>query len=238
MASAGRYPVAVRPAAAALVVALAGCGVVTAVKKAVGSVQHNRAVISSFTSNLKSGPASFAATYSTSGGSPATIVYAARPPSDVAFRERSTGASANSLDLIVNSSGEYTCYPPAAARAGHWACQRLGTASAATRNAIFGLYTPAHWAEYLRVFSLAAGLAGDKVTTSNLTLNGFRMSCIDFRAPGVPGTSRICTAAQGILGYVRVASSATSFELRSYTTSPPGSLFRLPAGAKVTRVRR
>jgi hypothetical protein len=38
------------------------------------------------------------------------------------------------------------------------------------------------------------------------------------------------------LGYVRVASNSTSFELKSYSTSPPASLFALPAGAKVTTV--
>jgi hypothetical protein len=86
---------------------------------------------------------------------------------------------------------------------------------------------------FLKDFSLVAGLAGDKVTTSTMTVNGFAMSCVDFVAPGVAGTSTICTTAQNILGYVKVASSATSFEIKSYSASPPGSLFQLPAGAKI-----
>jgi hypothetical protein len=52
-------------------------------------------------------------------------------------------------------------------------------------------------------------------------------------AAGVPGTSRICSTAQGILGYVKVATDPTSFEIKAYSASPPASLFELPSGAKV-----
>ena len=60
------------------------------------------------------------------------------------------------------------------------------------------------------------------------------MSCLDLHAPGVKGTSTICTTKQGILGYVNVVSSSTTFELKRYTTTPASSLFVLPPGAKVT----
>jgi hypothetical protein len=50
----------------------------------------------------------------------------------------------------------------------------------------------------------------------------------------VPGTSTICTTAQGILGYVKVASDSTSFEITAFSSSPPASLFELPPGATVT----
>ena len=62
------------------------------------------------------------------------------------------------------------------------------------------------------------------------------MKCVDFVATGEPGTSTICTTPQGVLGYVRVATDSTTFEIKSYSTSPPASLFRLPAGAKVTTI--
>jgi hypothetical protein len=84
---------------------------------------------------------------------------------------------------------------------------------------------------------LAAGFAGDKVFSSDKTVNGFAMHCVDFVASGVPGTSTICTTAQGILGYVKVASEPTSFEITSYSTAPSASLFQLPRGAKITNVR-
>ena len=54
-------------------------------------------------------------------------------------------------------------------------------------------------------------------------MNGFSMSCVDFVAPGVPGTSTICTTSQGILGYVKVAGESTSFEIKSYSSTPSGS---------------
>jgi hypothetical protein len=65
-------------------------------------------------------------------------------------------------------------------------------------------------------------------------VNGFAMQCVDFQASGVPGTSTICTTAQGILGYVKVAADATSFEIKSYSSSPPSSLFEPPPGATIT----
>jgi hypothetical protein len=86
----------------------------------------------------------------------------------------------------------------------------------------------------LKDFSLAAGLAGDRVTSSNMTVNGFSMQCVGFQASGVVGTSTICSTAQGILGYVKVAADPTSFELKSYSSSPPSSLFEPPPGATIT----
>ena len=66
-----------------------------------------------------------------------------------------------------------------------------------------------------------------------MTLNGFSMQCVDLRATGVAGTSKICTTAQHLLGYVQVASVSTSFEIKSYSSSPAASLFGLPPGAKI-----
>jgi hypothetical protein len=67
-------------------------------------------------------------------------------------------------------------------------------------------------------------------------VNGFPVQCVDFVAPGIAGTSTICTTAQGILGYVKVAGDATSFEIKSYSSSPATSLFEPPAGATITAV--
>jgi hypothetical protein len=60
------------------------------------------------------------------------------------------------------------------------------------------------------------------------------MNCIDLVARGVTGSSTICSTAQGILGYVKVASNSTSFQITSYSSSPAASLFQLPPGATVT----
>jgi hypothetical protein len=219
----------------------AGCGIVKAVKKVASTVHGNKSTIDAFTTKMSNTPTSFEATYKTTGGSPATIVYAVQPPKALAFKDTPSGKgnSSNDVDVVVNSSGEYFCSPPTTAGApasSPWTCQKLQKTDAATENEILGFYTPAHWVTFLRDFSLAAGLAGDKVTTSSKTVNGFSMSCVDFVAPGVAGTSTICTTTEGILGYVKVAQVSTSFEITNYSSSPSSSLFQLPPGAKVTTI--
>ena len=219
--------------AAALIAALAGCGVVQKINDVRHAVDSNRAAIKAFTQGLKSGEATpFSATYVTTGGSPTTITYAVQPPTDVAFKETAQGSAAANLDLVSNSSGEFSC--TSASAASGWSCQKLGKAQAVAQNQIVNFYTPSHWVAFLQAFSIAAGFAGDKVTNSSMTVNGISMHCVDFNAKGVKGTSTICSTAQNILGYVKVAGDATSFELKSYSSSPAASLFQLPAGAKIT----
>jgi hypothetical protein len=228
---------------------LSGCAAISKVKSVAHNVENNKKTMDSFTSNIKSGEAKpFEATYVTTGSTPTTVVYAVQPPKGLSFTNTptstasagSTGDSnAPSLDIIVNSTGEYSCTPPdtsGSAGKGTWSCQMLAPVAAEEQNAIFDFYTPAHWVKFLQGFSLAAGFAGDKVTSSTMTVNGFAMSCVDFATPGQAGESTICTTAQGILGYVKVAGDSTSFEIKSYTDSPPSSLFALPPGATVTQV--
>jgi hypothetical protein len=220
---------------ALLVTALvaSGCGAVNAAKKAVHDIEGNKATIDAFTGKVKAGEASpFEATYVTTGSAPATIVYAARPPKGLAFTE-TPAAGAGAVDIVVNPSGEFSCSPPEAGSS-TWTCQKLDAADASAEQQIFDFYTPAHWVAFLRDFSLAAGLAGDKVTSSTMTVNGFAMQCVDLQAVGVPGTSTICSTDKGILGYVKVATDATSFEIKSYSASPASSLFETPAGATIT----
>jgi hypothetical protein len=253
-AIAGRgRPVAVAAVAVALTgFGLTGCSIVHAIHKVVHTVEGNKATIDQFSSAMKSGEATpFEATYVTTGSSPATIIYAVQPPKALAFKNIPSGhggslGTSDSVDIVVNSSGEYLCTPPSGSGSGSgfgsgsgsgWSCRKLPAARAADQNKILDFYTPAHWVTFLRDFALAAGFAGDKVSSSDKTVNGFAMHCVDLVAPGVPGTSTICTTAQGILGYVKVASESTSFQIKSYSTSPSASLFRLPAGAKITNVQ-
>jgi hypothetical protein len=217
------------------VFALTGCATIAKVKGAVDAIRSNKATVDAFTSKLQSGAArAFEATYITTGSAPATIIYAVQPPTGVAFTELPSGGSGDTtpVHLVVNTSGEFACAHPSPS--GAWSCQRLAATSAATENEIFDLYTPAHWVSFLRGLSLAAGLAGDTVTSSTMTVNGFAMSCVDFKGAGLPGTSTICTTAQGILGYVKLASDSTSFEIQSFSASPPLNVFELPPGATVT----
>jgi hypothetical protein len=211
-----------------------GCSVISKVRQDVHNVEGNKATVDSFTQNLQSGQSvPFEATYTTTGSAPATVVYAVDPSGGgLAFHETQTGANASNLQVIVNSSGEYVCNQSGAG--GAWSCQKLGKSDAASENKIFDFYTPAHWVGFLKGVSLVAGLAGDKVTSSTMSLNGFDMNCVDLVAHGVPGTSTICSTSQGILGYVKVASDSTSFQITNYSSSPSASLFQLPPGATVT----
>jgi len=224
--------------ASALMVGVFGfsaCSVISKVKTAVHDIKGNKATIDAFNTKLQSGAATtFEATYVTTGSSPATIVYGVQPPKGVAFNLTPTGGTGDTtpVHLVVNSSGEYACSQSSSGA--QWTCQKLGTADAKTQNEIFDFYTPTHWIGFLRDFSLAAGFAGDKVTSSTMTVNGFSMNCVDFVAAGTPGKSTICSTQQGILGYVKVATDSTSFEITKFSTSPPASLFELPPGAKVT----
>jgi hypothetical protein len=208
------------------------------VGQAVHTIEGNRATINAFESNVKAEEsATFEATYTTTGSAPATVVYAVKPGTGVAFHDTpSVGnpSGTGNLDVIVNPSGAYSCNTTAGTST--WSCDKLGEAGAQAQSEIDGFYTPSHWVTFLNDFAIGAGLAGDAVTRSTMTVNGYRMQCVDLHAPGVPGTSTICTTSQGILGYVKVASSSTSFEITGYSSSPADSLFQLPPGAKVTTV--
>jgi len=220
---------------------LGGCSVIRAIHKVIKNVEGNKATMDAFTSKIQSGPTTFEAEYVTTGSSPATIWYAVEKPNGLWFKLTQTGANAanGNLDIIVNPTGEYICTPPSAGSSANWKCTKLPKASAADYNNILDFYTPTHWVDFLKGLALVAGFAGDKVTNSSLTVNGFPMSCVDLTPPGI-GTSTICTTAQNILGYVKVAAGTgndpdnTRFEIKYYTTSPAASLFQLPPGATVT----
>jgi len=169
-----------------------------------------------------------------SGSAPSTIVYAAQPPNRLAFSDTPSGPGNDdgNVDIVANSSGEYICTPRPHSR---WLCRKQGKISAAVENKIFAFYTPAHWIDFLRGFSLAAGFAGEKITTSSKTVNGFSLQCVGFRATGSGPRSSICSTAQGILGYVKIAGDSTSFRIKSYSASPPAALFRLPPRARVRK---
>jgi hypothetical protein len=240
-AGAGRRAAAI--VAVALILSglgLTGCGVVRAVRKVAHTVEGNKSTMDAFTKKIQAGEgATFEATYVTTGASPTTVVYAVEPPKGLLFKETPSGSGTNGntkLDFVVNPSGEYACTQPSSGSSAAWSCEKPPKASAADYNNILAFYTPAHWVKFLGGFALAAGFAGDKVSSSSMNLNGFAMSCVDLVATGVPGTSTICTTGQNILGYVKVAGNATSFEIKSYSASPSSSLFQLPQGATITTI--
>ena len=196
------------PAAIVLLAAsgFSACSEIAKVSNAVHDLRGNQEAVDTFASTLQSGTAApFEATYVTTGSAPATVVYAVQPPTGVAFDDTPSGGTGDTtpVHIVVNSSGEFACSatvrhrervePPVDLReVGHGGCghgeQDLRLLHAGPLDRVpQGLL-------------LAAGLAGDKVSSSTMTVNGFAMNCVDLVAPGVAGTSTICTTAQGILG--------------------------------------
>ncbi len=218
---------------AAAAFTVSSCAAIDKVKNAVHDIRGNKATIDTFTAKLQHPATTFEATYVTTGSAPAKVVYAVQPPTGVAFDLTPSGGTGNTspVHLVANGSGEYAC-----TQSSGWSCQRLQKLSSADENNIFDFYTPQHWVNFLKGFALAAGFAGDKVSTSSMSINGFSMNCVDLKTPGVSGLSTICSTSQGLLGYVKVAQDSTSFEITSFSTSPSADLFQLPAGAKVTTV--
>jgi hypothetical protein len=211
---------------------------VNAINKIKNAVQGNEAIIDTFTGRMAATSAmAYEATYTAPGTSPGTVTYAVKPPKLLAFSlVPAVSGSVGGLgrtDVVATASGAYSCALVPAPGSG-WTCRKLGAAAAAAKNKIVSFYTPSHWVTFLQDFSVAAGFAGDKITQSTRTVNGIPLDCIGFRTGGVPGTSTLCTTSKGILGYVNVVTSSASFEIKSYSLSPPASLFALPRGAKVT----
>ena len=221
---------AVALAALLVAAAVSGCSVIRKVNNAVNTIETNKQIMDSFTSSMNSSKdIAFTATYVTTGSSPATVVYGVNPPHEVAFTDTPAGGGSGGFSFISNASGEYSCTNGVDSTT----CDKLSGAQAISQQSIVDFYTPAHWVSFLDGFSLAAGFAGDKVNKSTASINGFSLNCVDFQAPGVSGTSRICTTKEGILGLVNVAGSTTAFELKSYSTHPPASMFQLNPRATV-----
>jgi len=161
---------------------------VTKVKKVEQDVEGNKSTIDAFTSKVQSGEsATFEATYSTTGASPATIVYAVQPPTGLTFTDTPSGSSGPTADIVVNSSGEYSCTPPSSPSS-TWTA-KAGNRQLRRENKIFDFYTPS-------IGSVPEGILpgrrsrrrqGDVVDHDG---ERFNMQCVDFVAPGWPGRAR------------------------------------------------
>ena len=160
------------------------------------NAEGNKATVDAFAQNFsRDQTVSFEATYTTTGSSPATIVYAVNPSSnEVAFRSTTTASDGANVWAFANSSGAYVCNQSSPAEG--WSCSK-GSLRSAEVGKLADIYTPSHWINFLKGFSLVAGLTGDKVTSSTMSLNGFDMDCVDVVAKGVPGTSTICSTSRG-----------------------------------------
>ncbi len=219
-------------AVGAAVLLSAGCGVASRMSTSVRNARANTATIDEFARDLdRDQTVPFEATYTATGSSPATIVYAVDPSTNnVAFRTTTSGSNGTTVWAFVSTTGTYLCNQSSAGAV--WSCSKRVSGAADVRK-LADIYTPSHWIDFLQRFTAVAGLTGDTVTSSTMSLNGFDMNCVDIVAKDLPGTSTICSTSQGILGYVMVAQLPTRFAITDYS-SPDPALFRLPPGATVT----
>jgi hypothetical protein len=205
------------------------------------SAAASKGTIDAFIATLQARAAMpFEAMYLADGKVGPEIVYAVRP-GGLLFSETGLGRKVRRTEIVVNGSGEYLCKSSGHAR---WTCQQLGRAGAAVQNKTFGVYTAAHWAAYLKGVAFAAGAKVSTFTSRavvpGLTGKGARdvgMHCLNVRPAGRVGANVICAAAPGVLGPVVLCTGPTSFLLESYDPAPSASLFQLPAGARVTRLK-
>jgi hypothetical protein len=86
----------------------------------------------------------------------------------------------------------------------------------------------------------AAHLGGVSLTFTNTTIAGQPVRCANWKYQGSSAT--YCVTDSGVLAKVESSGgsnpsgSGSSFELTSFTTSPPASAFELPTGATVVTI--
>jgi hypothetical protein len=221
---------------------LTGC---SALGKAVSAVKiahnllHGSAAINSLSSKIRAGDTqAYEVTYVTTGSSPATIKYAAAPPHDSAFDATTSGGK---LEVITDPAGELACTlssSSGSASGTSWSCLKLSGKEVDTYHLMYALYSGAYWIDFLKIYSVAAALHGVSISSSTMTVNGFNLQCAVVVSGNKPNqnTSKVCVTARGILGYVSVSSKSADFEIKSYSSSPPSSLFQVPSGATITTI--
>ena len=211
--------------------ALTGCGTLKAIHKAVDNAKATSALVDSFTANMKkSANVSYEVTYETTGSQPSTVEYAVAPPNKYNLAITQSGGSPE--DIVGDAGGLYACNETGT----KWSCLTLGKAEASTYQDMAKIYTGQYWVDFLKPYAVVAGLAGDSVVSSTMTVNGFAMTCVSVtgNAQNNQGSVKLCTTSQGILGYASSSGSNAHFEIKSFNLSPAASLFQVPAGATMT----
>lgn len=231
-----------------LATSLSGCslvakGIAHEVEK---HVLHTNAAVASLSSKVQQNDATpHAVTYVTTGSAPVTVTYAVDPPHELVF---ATSGASTDLRLIENSTGWYACSNAASdsgsttssGASAKWTCASFKQNLPTNYKALEALYTGAYWVDFLKIYSTIGGLAGVTVTSKSMTVNGFALSCVVVTPSksngGSSSQSTWCVTSAGVLGYVQVAAKGTAFEITSYSSSTPASLFALPQGATVNSV--
>jgi hypothetical protein len=149
-----------------------------------------------------------------------------------------TGATGSTGTKATGATGSSGTSAP-----GQWNCVKFSAADGASYADLFQAYTGAYVLDALQAYSGVAALVGVTIKSSTMTVNGFALSCIvvssSSGSTGSTGNNSggtWCVTQQGLLGYVSDSGDSSAFEIKSYSASPPASLFQAPAGATITTV--
>lgn len=179
--------------------------------------------------NVKAAQTStFQAVYSsTSGGSTSTITLAQSSPKQMFG---TTDSSGSTTSLVNTGSTTYSCTTASGAST---TCTSIGGGLASSAlTGVMNVYNGRAALTVLKVWqsSIAAHLAGVSLTFSDEIIAGQSSTCAHWSQSGDAAT--YCVTSTGVLAKVQ-SSGGHSFELTSYTTSPPASVFTVPQGATV-----
>jgi len=196
--------------------------------------------LKSFGSSIESAKnATFKAVYTTtsSGGGTQTITLAQSPPKQVFS---TTDSSGSTTTLLNTGTATYSCDVTSGATPTCTSMASTGVAGAL--SALIGVYNGSAALTEINGWEsvVAAHLPGVSLTFSNSTIAGQPVRCAEWSYHGSSAT--YCVTSKGVLAKVETSggagssASSSSFELTSFTTSPPPSGFELPAGATVVTV--
>jgi len=183
--------------------------------------------------------ATFQAVYTStsSGGGTQTITLAQAPPKQLF----STTDSSGSVSSIVNTgTGTYSCDTSSGSTP---TCTSMaGMGGAGALSAVIGVYNGTTALSVINGWQSieAAHLAGVSLSFTNTTIAGQPVRCADWKYQGSAAT--YCVTDGGVLAKVQSSGGSgssgggSSFELTSFTTSPPAGTFDLPAGATVVTI--
>jgi len=173
---------------------------------------------------------------STSGGTQ-TITLAQSPPKQLFS---TTDSSGNVSSLINTGSGTYTCDTSSGSTP---TCTSLASAGGASAlSAVVGVYDGTTALSVINGWESieAAHLGGISLSFTNTTIAGQPVRCANWKYQSSSAT--YCVTDSGVLAKVEStggsnsSSSGSSFELTSFTTSPPASAFDLTTGATVVTI--
>jgi len=175
----------------------------------------------------------FKAAYtSTSDGKASTITLAQSPPKQLFSTTDSSGSTtslintgATTYSCTGGSGSEVTCTSIGGKLAGAALSSLVDVYNGSTALTVFNAWRSA----------IVARVAGASLHFTSTTIAGQPSTCANWNRSG--DTATYCVTSTGVLAKVETSSgssgSGTSFELTSYSTSPPASDFAVPSGATV-----